>query len=199
MYCRGLCFHFCPSVYVQVELAQLTWSCFKKFLTNFDAVWQQGYVICLLSTARWSLAMQVANLFYVKKKSDVQISCLLPWNGLLHIMYLHMSSTDLQFALLHYRAMHGHAISAFLEALEFFCFFLVFFQLKSSLLCPTQWSTYHTHTYMHTQALTSGWKHKLWVCAFMHLYVDVAVCVVCNLSGRKGKTKLKLKNLRKNL
>ena len=136
--------------------------------------------------------------FVLYKKSGVQISCLLPWNGPLHIMYLHMSSTDLQFALLHYRAMHGHAISAFLEALEV-CFFLVFFQLKSSLLCPTQWSTYHTHTYMHTQALTSGWKHKLWVCAFMHLYVDVAVCVVCNLSGRKGKTKLKLKNLRKNL
>ena len=73
----------------------------------------------------------IANLFYIKKVMS-KYHVLLPWNGLLHIMYLHMSSTDLQFALLPYRAMHVHAISASLEALE--GFFTVFFKLKPSLL-----------------------------------------------------------------
>ena len=49
---RGLCIHFGLSVCVQLEIARLKWSCFKNFLTDFDAICQEGDMICPLSTAR---------------------------------------------------------------------------------------------------------------------------------------------------
>ena len=171
MYCRGLCFHFCPSVYVQVELAQLTWSRFKKFLTNFDVVWQQGYVICLLSTARWSLAMQVGNLFYIKKWCPDIMSVTMEWPFTHYVLaYVKHRLAVCTIALSRYARLCN--ISLFRG---FRVFFTVFFSLSLAFSVLFNGAhTIHTHTctHKHTQehenanyecvlSCTCTW---MWVC-----------------------------------